>query len=146
MSDIDTASTCSDGESSDVYLAEFSNSINPAEMTFAEMTNLLDHLRNTLFVPLFNEARHIPSLQPFEVTKLSEIAGIICRYNRAPALDRRGEWPFFAIAGPDEVLAADVLLALFFGQSVFYEYGKSSGSANEAIWFLSALQKRLPLF
>jgi hypothetical protein len=147
MSDIDTASTCSDSESSNIYPTEFSTTIDPAAMTFSEMTILLDTIRNTLFLPLFNEVRHnIPVLHPFEVAKLNEISGVICRYNRAPALDRRGEWPFFAIAGPDEVLAAAILLSLFSGQKMLCESGESSGRANEAIWFLSALQRRLPLY
>ena len=146
MSDIDTASTCSDAESLNMYPTEFYTTIDPTKRTFAEMTSLLDNLRNTFFLPLFNEVRHIPDLHPFEVAKLSEIAGVICRYDRAPALDRRGEWPFLAIAGPDEVLAAEVLLALFSGERVFCEYGNSSSRASDAIWLLSVLQKRLPLF
>lgn len=146
MSDIDTASTCSDPESPNIYLTEFSTTIDPTKMTFSEMTDLLDNIRNTLFLPLFNEARRISALHLVEVAKLNEISGIICRYDRAPALDRRGEWPFLAIAGPDEVLAAEVLLALFSGQRTFCEYGESSSRANEAIWVLSALQKLLPLF
>lgn len=146
MSDIDTASTCSDSESPNIYLTEFSATIDPTNMTFSEMTALLDNIRNTLFLPLFNEARRISALHVVEVTKLHEISGIICRYARAPALDRRGEWPFLAIAGPDEVLAAEVLLALFSGQRTFCEYGESRSRAKEAICFLSALRKLLHPF
>jgi len=146
MSDIDTASTRSDPQSPSIYPTEFSTTIDPTKTTFAEMTYLLDNIRNTFFLPLFNSARQIPALRPIEVVKLSKIASILCRYDRAPALDPRGEWPFLAIAGRDEVFVAEVLLGLFFGQRVVFADVKSSGRANEAIWFLSAIQKRLPLF
>src|SRR5215471_18902213 len=131
MSDIDTSSTCSDSEYLNLYPTEFSTVINPSGMTFSEMTTILDNIRNTIFLPLVNEARHISTLHPVEVATLSDISGIIRRYNRAPALDRRGEWPFIAIAGPDEVLVAEILLALFSGQRTFCEYGESNGRANE---------------
>ena len=86
-----------------------------------------------------------PPLHPTEVSKLTAVAGLVCRYDRAPALDRRGDWPFLAIAGPHEALAAEVLLALFSSQRVFCGYESINEEANDAIFFLSSLQERLSI-
>ena len=115
-------------------------------ITFAEMTKLVDVLRTTVFIPLFSQVYTMfPALNPAEVTKLNSIAVDLCRYDRAPALDRRGEWPFLAIAGPHEVWTAEVLLAMFSAQEYFWGYENINGKVREVGQFLSGLQTRLPL-
>jgi hypothetical protein len=119
----------------------YRNSVNPSTTTFSEMTNLLDYLRTHFFVPLYNRAQYVyPPLSPSELTKLNAIALAITRYDRSPAMDKRGHWPFLAIAGPSEVWIAEVLLQVWFGRCGFSE---ATSDATNDVWFLSTLRSRL---
>jgi hypothetical protein len=121
--------------------------IDLSAITFADMTELIDVLRSTIFLPLFNQSRSMcPALSPAEATRLSSVAVDFSRYDRSPALDRRGQWPFLAIAGSYDAWAAEVLLGMFSGQKISCGYEDISSEARETVLFLSGLQARLPLF
>jgi hypothetical protein len=122
------------------------DSLNPSTITFAQMTDLIDSLRINYFLPFFTRAQHIyPPLLPVELTKLNSIAVAISRYDRTPALDERGQWPFLAIAGPSEARVAEVLLAMGLGERICCGYAQVNSEATYDVSFLSGLQNRLSL-
>lgn len=65
------------------------------------------------------------------------------KYDRTAALDKRGEWPFLAIAGQLEAWAAEVLVALGYGQRVYSGYSNVTALAEGDIQFLSGLHCRV---
>lgn len=126
---------------------EMSNrNVNPNTAVFSDITSLIDSLRIQFFLPLLRQRGHIiPTLSPQESFRLSTMALRMSRYDRAPALDQRGQWPFLAIAGPDEIWAAEVLLTVVLGKWIFCSSSDTSrsASAKEDILFLNELLSRL---
>ena len=118
------------------------NLINPHTISFTAITNLVDDLRSNSFVPfLFEMSGLQPSLSSLERNRLASIAAQVSRYDRTPALDQRGEWPFTAIAGPNEVWAFELLCAINGGQ-VYCGYYEISKSVSSDVTFLVGLQCR----
>jgi len=112
-------------------------------MTFVEMTNIIDNLRCRVFLPFLNETRQLwPPLIPCEVTRLNKIGLTISQYNRAPAFDGRCHYPFISVAGPNEVYAAEFLVAIGTGENIRCGWPETSGAAMDDARFFSGFQQR----
>jgi hypothetical protein len=114
-------------------------------ITYKQMTQLFDTIRSHYWCPFMSQAQFFyPPLNAAEVTRLTGIGCAFTKYDRATALDERGEWPFLAIAGHLEAWAAEVLVAMGYGQRVYSGYSEVSAIAEGDIMFLSGLHCRAP--
>jgi hypothetical protein len=107
------------------------------------MTDIIDSLRQTHFIPFFNLAHKLIPMHPIEITKLNEIAGKLNRYERMAVGDQRAGWPFSAIAGAGEVWAGEFLVGIGLGLGIFFGFGEVSRIVAEDVAFIIGLKGRL---
>jgi hypothetical protein len=134
-----------DGPLSSTPINDFPYAIDINTITYKEMTQLFDAIRSNCWCPFMSQAQFFyPPLNPAEVTRLTGIGYAFTKYDRAAARDKRGEWPFLAIAGQLEAWAAEVLVAVGYGQRIYSGYSEVSAIAEGDIMFLTGLHCRAP--
>jgi hypothetical protein len=120
------------------------HNLDPNTTAFVDMTSLIDFLRLQFFLPFLHQRGQItPILSSEESVRLSRMALRMSRYDRTPAFDQRGQWPFFVIAGPDEIWTAEVLLTVVLGKWISCESPDKGSSTREDVLFLNELLGRL---
>jgi hypothetical protein len=109
------------------------------------MTEILDSLRKTHFLPFLKMAGTLIPIHPVEVTRLNDIASKLNRYERCGEWDIRGQWLFSTVAGPEEVWAGEFLVWLGFGLEISFGYPEISARVIRDIIFMDDLRRRLPV-
>jgi hypothetical protein len=141
----DTSTLFDEEPLSPILSIDFPYTIDINTITYKQMTQLFDTIRSNYWFPFLSQSQTFyPPLSSAEATRLTGIGCAMTKYDRTAALDKRGEWPFLAIAGQLEAWAAEVLVALGYGQRVYSGYSDVTALAEGDILFLSGLHCRVP--